>query len=148
MANLEGDEFKKLKPFFALSKEFEFDPVICFYLKQYAISKGLEIFKKMKTEGREDDSMKQTINNWISELETYKKSNAQVFEDKEKSLDHLEEATNIFFNNSDEELRSETYGKNTILGFQSCAKFFEILDYLGRGSEDNMKKSITSNNFK
>lgn len=141
MANLEGEEFKKLKPFFVLSKDFEFDPVICFYLKQFAITKGLEIFKKMKNEGREDDAIKQTINNWIIELETYKKCNAHLFEDKEKNINHLEETTNIFFEKADEELRTEAYDKNTLLGFQSCAKFFEILDHLGRGSEEYLKKS-------
>ncbi len=141
MANLEGEEFKKLKPFFSLSKDFEFDPIACFYLKHYAVNKGMDIFKKLKSEGREDESMKLTINNWISELEQYKNANAQHFIDKEQNLIHLEEITNLFFEKADNDLMTENYDRNTITGFQACAKFFEILDYLGRGSEELVKKS-------
>lgn len=131
---------QKLKPFFIFSKEFEFDPIAAFYLKQYAVNKGMEIYKKLKSEGNDDQNIKENMNIWISDLEKLKGMHPDKFTNKEENLDHVEEITNGIFFKADNDEREGNFSKDTIKGFQATARFFEVLEYFGSGNEDYAKK--------
>lgn len=135
-------EINKIKPFLALAKEYEgFFPVATFYLKQFAVSRLMEIYKKMKSEGHDDPAIKQTLNAWIGEIESMKQKYGASLQNKEENLKQIEDFTLTVFLKADEDERTDNYSVETIRAFQACSKLFEILNYLGVPSEEHAKKS-------
>lgn len=137
-------EIAKLKPFLALAKEYEgFFPIGALYIKQYASNKLMEVYKKFKSEGNDDPTLKQTLNAWISDIEGMRQKYADQVKTKEENLQEIESFTLNVFLRADDEERENRFTLQTMKAFQACSKLFEVINYLGVPSEDIAQKSTT-----
>jgi len=135
-------EIAKLKPFLALAKEYEgFFPVCTFYLKQFCSNKLMDLYKKHKSEGKDDPALKQTLNAWIGEIEQMKQKYGNSLLDKAENLKEIESFTLNVFIKADDDEREGRFTMETGRAFQACAKLFEVLNYLGVPSEESAQKS-------
>ena len=141
--NIESNpDINKLKPYLALAKEYEgFFPVSTFYLKQYSVNKLMDIYKKLKSEGTDDSTIKQTLNAWIGEIEQMKQKYGSLLLDKQENLKEIESFTLNVFLKADDEERENTFTIETMKAFQACSKLFEMLNYLGVPNEEYVQKS-------
>lgn len=141
--NLETNpEVNKLKPYLILAKEYEsFFPICSFYLKQYAANKLMEFYKKIKSEGIDEPSIKQTLNVWLGEIEQIKMKNSISTGSKDQNLKQIEDFTINVFLKADDDERENRFTVDTMRAFQATSKLFEMLNYLGLPSEEFAQKS-------
>ena len=101
----------------------------------------MDLYKKHKSEGKDDPALKQTLNAWIGEIEQMKQKYGNSLLDKAENLKEIESFTLNVFIKADDDEREGRFTMETGRAFQACAKLFEVLNYLGVPSEESAQKS-------
>ena len=134
-------EIQPIKPFLIHSKELEtVHPVLSFYLKSYAVDRIHQVFKKLKGEGKNVDSILQWLQTLISELETTKQRLGAKVADKETNKREITDFIMQLFYKSDEDERNGVVSKPLAQNFQVCCRFLESLSIFGQLPADLNEK--------
>ena len=140
MASREKEDFSSLLKYFKLANDLEMtSPVICYYIKTYAVTKGFEYFKLAKQKGEDTTDNQKLLDEWFKELEILK--NQIGPQDKEKNKQDFLNFIYQLFLNCDNELREDRATIKTSQLFFNCSLLFDAYGLFGPLDSDIIQKS-------